>query len=1534
MSLRDRTQMDLRSRAVSREGAKTRRSTGFLLRAVAVTLAVLAPRPVLAGTVGVAAAKEPNQPNLDISIYRRDYTPRETVPLRLSAINAPAVRILIHRLDLDPLTPTSMAMASFANTLAKLNAQHLPRVRDWLYNMGKTYKDQWNEREIEVSPLPPGTYLVRARYGKVEKRTWFAITNVALLAKRSRQRAIVYAVLADSGRPVSGMRIRAVDERGHALRATTDKDGLVSFASGPDVNILWITGVWRGHPGYVLSGMQGPPDPYAIYSFTDRPLYRPGQKVEFTGMVRQRFEADAPGGFVYRPYAQQKVTVEIRDPTDALIYRKDLSTNAFGSYSGNVQLASDTAMGNWQLVTSAGDFRSYSIFNVLAYRKPEMTASFHFDSTHYLGGMTVPAVFEARYYFGQPVAHAPVTYSFQFQGGGGEAPQEGQGVTDDQGQLKIDVPTRAGIPNRTLLANATVTDLSRRSQAASGSVLITYAPWKMALSTDHYAYHPGEQVAVELSCVDYDGKPVSAEVTTTVSEWLFDPKRVKTHRDQTSHITIVDDNGWWRRTEDHQVLVGANGKGRFSFLPWDAGSVDISGTADASKGIPVSADCSIWVVGDVDVSSTWPTLQLFPDRTSHLPGDTAAIFLRTALVNPDAPRVLKAHPKQALDHPYTEAWALVTVEGERLYSQQVIHLTRHTGEIHLPIIEKYAPSVIVHVTILQDRQVYDQQVAIQVDNPQHRLQITVQPDKGQYSPAEMATWTVTTRDYTGKPVPAEVSVGVVDASLYDIMPDTTPDMGAFFYPPQQQRVNTDFSFAGQYSGGGYQNIPSSTDTSAGIRVRKQFADTAFWNPMVLTGPDGTAKVSYTMPDNLTTWRATARGMTLDTAVGSTTQNVISSMPLLVRLELPRFYVQGDEAVLSAVVHNYTGETRTVKTKIETTGVDVEGNALQTLTLAAGDEQRVDWKARIHTATPGSGGIDGPASARFTVIADGGPGGQDAMELTLPVSPFGLKEVEASANALTEQEQSWTEDLSRLPKGATISLSLSPSIASTLLDALDYLTSYPYGCAEQTMSSFLPDVVVQGTFHHLGIQRNVNPDLDRWVSLGLQKLYHFQHADGGWQWWDFDQTDGDMTSYVLWGLIQARDAGCLVDDQRIKRGAAALTDLLQDQRDLGSRADWLYTLAFVDPAQVATPIAELYKKRDRLNLFDQASLCLALNKVGEAPGIVSGAPAMADALAADLEQSVKVRGTLAYWPADPADYTWHHDDAALTAHVLRALLVVRPQSTLILPAVRWLMANRDGQAWSSTRTSAEVVFALSKYLERTGELYPSYKASVTLDGQPLLNLSETKPVTGQPATITPGVVSGDPFAPPVMLTLTPQQLAGRHSLVVDKQGPGSLYVTRTLSYLVPPEQVKPEDRGISVHRLFRVSASDPIHADTLNSGDDMEVTVEIDSDSDYRYVVVEDPIPAGCEVSSSADEMGRCSFRSSWNEGGYARQEVHDDKIVTMFDLLPAGRTILTYRLHAETPGLYHILPSLASLVYFPEIRGNAGLASARVVDKE
>src|SRR4029079_741082 len=102
-------------------------------------------------------------------------------------------------------------------------------------------------------------------------------------------------------------------------------------------------------------------------------------------------------------------------------------------------------------------------------------------------------------------------------------------------------------------------------------------------------------------------------------------------------------------------------------------------------------------------------------------------------------------------------------------------------------------------------------------------------------------------------------------------------------------------------------------------VRKNFADTAYWNSAIKTDQDGIAEVSLNMPENLTGWKVKVWAMGHGTKVGQGEAEVTTKKDLLVRLQAPRFFVQKDEVVLSANVHNYLKNEKTVTVSLELDG---------------------------------------------------------------------------------------------------------------------------------------------------------------------------------------------------------------------------------------------------------------------------------------------------------------------------------------------------------------------------------------------------------------------------------------------------------------------------------------------------------------------------------------------------------------------------------------------------------------------------------------
>ena len=138
---------------------------------------------------------------------------------------------------------------------------------------------------------------------------------------------------------------------------------------------------------------------------------------------------------------------------------------------------------------------------------------------------------------------------------------------------------------------------------------------------------------------------------------------------------------------------------------------------------------------------------------------------------------------------------------------------------------------------------------------------------------------------------------------------------------------------------------------------------------------------------------------------------------------------------------------------------------------------------------------------------------DALELTLPVIPFGVKLSDArgrhrwaTGRATAQADLTFPADACSRHRASCWSR-VTPSVAGSIFGALEYLTTFPYGCVEQTMSSFLPNVVVSQAVQRTRAQ-DQHRSGRRWskkIRAGLDRLYDFQHEDGGWGWWKTDES---------------------------------------------------------------------------------------------------------------------------------------------------------------------------------------------------------------------------------------------------------------------------------------------------------------------------------------------------------------------------------------------------------------------------------------------
>ena len=631
-------------------------------------------------------------------------------------------------------------------------------------------------------------------------------------------------------------------------------------------------------------------------------------------------------------------------------------------------------------------------------------------------------------------------------------------------------------------------------------------------------------------------------------------------------------------------------------------------------------------------------------------------------------------------------------------------------------------------------------------------------------------------------------------------------------------------------------------------IRSNFADTALWLPDLKTDANGVADTTITFPDSLTTWRLHGYGITGSTQVGDGISHATTSKNLLVRLEAPRFFIERDEAVLSANVHNYLASRKSVTAELILPAAelqsldqpnltpDKDGNIHLTATASVEPkgEHRFDWPVKVLK--------QGLAVVTVKALTDEE---SDAMQLAFPVLVHGINKMVAQGGSYRVGDNGARDLKFELPaeidpEQTKLELTLSPSLAGVMIDALPYLAGYPYGCVEQTMSRFYPSVLVRDTLKKMGTdleavgkqRKQMYPpdlknrfgqdhdpvfdsdELDRMVKAGLRRITNFQHGDGGWGWWAEDESSPYETAYVLQGLEAARLAGVAIDMGSYERGLNFLQNSIQrelkkpkDKQDLGdfeTQAYVAYILALTNrptnPDQVKW-LDDLYEHRGDQNNYGKALLALTykFRKQDDRATLL---------LQNILQFAARDDSNETAWIRTPQEgwWFWWNNDIETNAWVLKALVAIDPQNDLSPRIVKWLLNNRkNGTYWRSTRDTAQVIAAMAEYMRASGEGDPNYDLTVKLDG------AEVKKVH----------VSKDNFFTfdNRFLLYGLQVKPGPHTITLEKNGSGALYYSAYLSYFTKEEDIKGAGNEIGITREYYElkPKTETVNAQTQSTG---------------------------------------------------------------------------------------------------------------------
>ncbi|NJK63069.1 MAG: alpha-2-macroglobulin [Synechococcaceae cyanobacterium SM2_3_1] len=1303
------------------------------------------------------------------------------------------------------------------------------------------------------------------------------------------------------------------------LQAQTDAQGLARITLPTEQQqsgqwTLYAQTADQEFEALTSSYVYGSSQQYRIYTYTDRPLYRPGQTVYFRSILRQQ-----PPGENYRtPPPDLPVYVRIKTPKGDVLEDQQLATSSFGTVHGSFSLPEATDLGSFELEIILPDGSTdYSFVSVEEYRKPEFDVTVTPDHEWIRQGESTHVNISAEYLFGGPVAEAEVHYivyrspdwsyryrvlppspeeaffqsdlqreQYGYYGGYGDVIAEGDAFTDSGGvaQIRLDQVLEdytwgeadryfGEPPVQELRIEAQVTDISRRSVTRDGRLRVTQSDLALFVEGDQWIARPGEAASYKLRAFGYDQEPRSLSGSLSLEEWDW-------NREKRSYRRI--------RTVLTQPFEVDTGEGEIALrLPSDltTGDYRINVRARDGHGQVVEDTTHLWISNPRDPATHWSgersAIEVIADQQVYRIGDTAQLVITS---------------------PVPDAYALLTVEGNALYQAEVRQFSGQLLTVDLPIQAIYQPNVYFSVSVVgSQRQLYQGETVIRVSPLDQFLTVELESDRERYQPGETALVTVRTKDAQGNPVSAEVSLGVVDEGIYILRPDSTPDIRRYFFQRRYNRVNTSTSFPQQYPGG---------QDKLANQLRQDFRDTAAWFPAVTTDPSGEADVEVRLPDNLTTWRLTARAITADTQVGSTQTTLTVTKDLLVRLATPRFFTTGDQLRLTAVIQNQTAQPQEVNVQLEVPSALIPETALtQRIQVPPQGARRVEWPTQVKSA----GRINVRVWAEAGDLKDG-------MQLTLPIQAYGSRFRWQDQGQFTSEQNS-TQTLSLTLPDTIVPGSLQGHIqlavhpAADLLGALDYLVQFPYGCTEQTLSRILPTLAVVEAAARLDLtlQSETLARLPQIMKDGFTQLQRQQNQNGSWGWWRFDQGNPFLTSYVLMGYHRAHAANFAIDLSSEDRGLQYLEEQISqgsldpDTLMFGEYALSLFGQGNLNPVQSTLP--------EELSTWGLAYRTLALLRLGDRQAAQISLDAAMKRVTVDKsyhwvqKADGSVNSTRGQWQR------FTYDAAEVAAPLLEAATALQdPRAEAI---AEWILGHRGSQRWLTTKATADAIVGLTTY----------YAATATQN--PL-------PQEVWVRNLTTGAVLGRwvPSSTELQrqISLSPMDLntellqPGEQMLQIETQGPGTLYYSLSLEAFRPVqagEQVGGEDQGFQVERQYYTLTPREQGDGTLiyeeqelrgaaRAGETLLGRVKVTAARDSNYVMIEEPLPSGAEITSQDPQQltGRTSRSDYWWNWFWTHQTIRDDRITFSSPICPRANMNLFIYFVPRSQGSFAFLPHM------------------------
>ena len=1525
------------------------------------------------------AQKRLTEPMFRVQDMPQVLRPGQKAWLHLNVRNLQNLKISISRLNITADNEyDAQDEATYKMLLKKTTKLHQ---KDYSRNYYGRPDYQEVKDSIEIGGnLPLGAYLMEVtsdNTGIAPQRKLFYVSNLAVMIQQLPDDKHRYVVVnATDGQPIAGAKIELYEKdydvkmdkykRLVHARLTTDENGEAYFKN-VDGNILISTNTDKFTPAkYIYLSrtryFERKDDKIEHQLFTDRCIYRPGQRVHATAVshvVKKGLDASVPG-------KSMELKFILRDANWKQVAEQKATTDEYGTASVDFELPKEGPTGLYSISVN-GQATEY--VRVEEYKRPTFEITFPKVNEKYNWGDTVVVKASAKTYAGVPVQGAKVEYQVTRRnqlwwwgaGSAGQLVKTDSCVTREDGTFDVEIPLEASLSGKD---EADMSDFMRKARFFNFEV--------SAIVTDISGESHEGVMSLPLGT-----KPTILSVNL--------PKRIEA--DSLKTVTFAYRN--------------ASGMPISSRLKY---RIDKGEWKDAEANAPVSMAVLPSGVHEMEAICGQDTLQqkftLFSMKDTHPVEPTAEWYYQTAKTFPrdGKPVYIQVGSSENGAH-----IVYSIIAGNKLLEKGAWELGDSIVTLPFTYKEEYASGIVLNYSFVKQGKCYTRMMSIARPLPEKKLNIAWKTFRNRLTPGQKEEWTLKITTPDGKPTKAQLMSVLYDKSLDQIAPHSWNFSLGFYqslpncywkhnltfrsfylngvYPTKyydEKQLDVD-KFDGKYfsyyaymqavelsklersSGGTVEAVRIEKDelvkeegrvlkirgskmTRVGaaapsankvfdvveempqfvggsgpdagqfldkVQVRENLNETAFFYPALESDNQGNVAINFTLPESVTTWKFMGLAHDKEMRNGLLVDEAVAQKTVMVQPNMPRFLREGDKAIIVVKLFN-------------TSDKKVQGNAR--MQILAPETNKVVWQKTQNYSID----AEGSATISFDVqglkegvyinkVVAAGNGYSDGEQHYLPV----LSNRELVVNTLPitlHQKGEQNFDLSKLflnkegkqAKGAedakvTIEYTNNPSWL--MVKALPAISNPDEEDAISLMSAIYANTI---TTH---IQKTLSLDNHSQESIRLQnqveKLKKLQNADGSFSWWKGMKGSRYMTTSVAEMMVRL-NAITGVQKSTARMLTSALNYLsLQTAREVREMKKQEEKKQKVSPSEQALHylyILSMDGRKMKQNLeADKAYLLDKMSKL-TSDFTIYGKARAAVVLAKNSKQNAVYREKAGEYLQSVNEYAVYREEMGRYYDTRKALYSWRnykiPTQVSVIEAMQMLKPNdkqtiEELQRWLLMSKRTQVWDTPVNTVDAVYAFMKGNESNWNQKAENAVLKLDGKQLPMPQDSTTLGYVK--------------TEKTGKASrLSIDKKSDYTSWGAVYAEFKQPISEIGSMESGIKVRRVIVPAESEGKGKAQAKVGEKVKVTLIITADRDYDFVQITDKRAACLEPVNQKSGY-------QWGIGCYVSPRDHATNFY--FDRLSKGMHIVEMEYYVDRKGDYQSGTCTAECTYSPEFGG-------------